>query len=189
MVFAFARCRNVLPLASFLIPRTFRHNATTPLAWQWQYTADTNFIFDFALVFTTPNNGPPIRIDVTIIPKVYRHATYSKRSAFLCRPDAQDTQFKISTAVHDYIPRLGNCAAAGRPKPYAAINSDYATAHPEEYAWLQGRLDQTAPKVHDFVQNKAGLTLSPTQSRLKIAVVHSGGGKRAMLHSLGTYGR
>ena len=148
---------------------------------------DTNFVYDYALVFSTPNNGPAIRIDMTIIPKVYRNG--GKYSAFLCRPDAQDTQFNISTAVRDYIPRTGDCGAAGRAKPYAAMSSDYATAHPEEAAWLQGRLDNTAREVQKFVQNKAGLSLNLTQSRLKIAVVHSGGGKRAMLHSLGTLER
>lgn len=152
---------------------------------------DTSFIFDYALVFSTPSTD--IRIDMTIVPKVYRAqtATEGRSSGFLCRPDGQNMPVNFSSnfaaAMPSYIPRQGDCTGAtNRAAPYAAISSAYDHAHPEEHTWLQGRLDKTAVKVQQFVA-KAGLTLDATQSRLKIALVHSGGGKRAMIHSLGTH--
>ena len=146
----------------------------------------TSFIFDYAIIFTTP--GGPVRIDLTIIPKVFRNANVARASAFLCRPDGQSAQFPISPAVSDYIPRLDNCADhTTRDAPYARIDSTYSGAHPEEAVWLQGRLAVTGPKVKMFVQNRnPNWVLDDTQAKLKIAVVHSGGGKRAMLQSLGT---
>jgi hypothetical protein len=144
---------------------------------------DSNFIFDYALVFKSP--GGFVRIDVTIIPKVYRNGGVPEASAFLCRPDGNDMPFPSSPAVSSYIPHPGACSAGGRDAPYALINSTYAGAHPEEEAWLRSRLDKTAPKVQSFVRNKISMDLNDTEARLKIAVVHSGGGKRAMLQSLG----
>lgn len=157
---------------------------------------DTKFVFDYALVFNT-STGLNWRIDMTIIPKVFRYAnadpasTLPPPSAFLCRPDGKDTEFSMSPAVKDYIPQSGNCTAGGRSAPYARISYTYAVAHPEEEEWLQKRLAVTGPEVRHFVKDHLGplgYTLSPAEARLKIAVVHSGGGKRAMLQSLGTCG-
>jgi hypothetical protein len=125
-----------------------------------------------------------VRIDLTIIPKLFRYDSYS--SAFLCRPDGQETQFSMTAKVSDYIPRPGNCADhTNRAAPFGIVDSAYETVHPEEYAWLQGRLGVTGPKVKSFVQDKIGRTLTDGQAKLKIAVANSGGGKRAMLQSLG----
>lgn len=157
-------------------------NSSTPVSSQ--------FIFDYVLLFSSPTNPTPsvpnVRIDLTIIPKVWR--TGGIASAFLCRPDGSDPQFPMSPAVQNYIPRQGSCTPPGqtRPAPFALIDSTYKGAHPEEAAWLDGRLNVIAPRVQAFVQQRAGRSLTLDQAKLKIAVTHSGGGKRAMLNSLGT---
>jgi hypothetical protein len=168
------------------------HTYTRSLA---SISVDTSLIFDYALVFQAPNAPDGyIRIDLTIIPKVFRNANANPDtaetlpSAFLCRPDGNEMTFKLSTAVKDYVPQQGSCAAHTNrtQNAYALIDSTYAGAHPEEKDWLDGRLAVTGPKVQDFVFNKLQLNLTDAQAKLKIAVVHSGGGKRAMLQSLGT---
>lgn len=140
------------------------------------HTVVSSHIYDFALVFTRPNN-PPVRIDLTIIPKVFRNGNLA--TASLCRP---------SPATAQYIPRKGSCNTRNSRAPnLARISSDYALAHPEEKAWLDGRLGVTGPLVMSFVRGQNSTwVLGEVQSKLKIAIVHSGGGKRAMLQSIGT---
>lgn len=150
------------------------------------HIVDSQYIFDYALIFKTPDPAYPLmRIDLTIIPKVYRRD--SPVSAFLCRPDPGRSNGPVELAanIYDYVPQKGSCNASGRAFPYSIASSDYATTHPEERTWLQGRLDKTAQAVQQFVAD-AGFSLNISESRLKIAIAHSGGGKRAMLHSFGT---
>jgi hypothetical protein len=145
----------------------------------------SSYIFDYAIIIKKAD-GSLIRLDLTIVPKVYRYG--KPATAFLCTPDAEQDS-PVTERIVDYIPRTtSNCAVyTPRSPPYAIAASDYASLHPEEAEWLQERLDKTAPQVQQFVAGKltGGKTLSPPEARLKIAVANTGGGKRAMLHSLG----
>lgn len=146
----------------------------------------SSYIYDYAIIIKQAN-GALARLDLTIVPKVFRNR--EPVSAFLCRPDSAADPSFLTPAVADYIPRTtSDCGAHAplRSAPYAIASSDYATLHPEEAAWLQGRLDKTAPTIQQFVASKlTGKTLDATEARLKLAVANTGGGKRAMLHSIG----
>lgn len=110
------------------------------------------------------------------------------REAFLCKPDGSAEPVQLASTLKGYIPRTDTCSAhTTRSAPYALAGTTFAALHPEEAAWLEERLDKTAPSVKAFVERKlVGETLTNDQARLKIAIANSGGGKRAMLHSLGT---
>lgn len=165
----------------FLVPQPIPNPTLTPNTTTIP-TVSSSYIFDFAIIITLPS-GTPARLDFTLIPLVYRYA--DPVNAYLCRPDRfPDGQ------VSDYIPQTTpNCGAhTGRASPYAIASGDYATLHPEEAAWLSGRLAKTSASVKQFVDQKlsgTGKMLSLTEAQLRIAVGHTGGGKRAMLHSMG----
>lgn len=135
------------------------------------------------------------------MPKVFRNANFFSSSGFLCRPDGieGDQCFPaqgetginsyVSPDVASYIPRLAPCANhTSRMAPYARQSMNYTALHPEEAAWSAQRLNKTAPAIQSFVASQlSGKSLSQTQARLKVAFANVGGGKRAMLHSLGEY--
>jgi hypothetical protein len=86
------------------------------------------------------------------------------------------------------MPKSKECSSATtRKAPYQISNDSYPFLRPEENAWLQTRLSRTAPAVRAFVR-KAKLKMSQAESGLRIAVAHTGGGKRAMLNSFGESG-
>ena len=135
------------------------------------------------------------------MPKVFRNANFFSSSGFLCRPDGivGDQCFLaqgetginsyVSPDVASYIPRLAPCANhTSRMAPYARQSMNYTALHPEEAAWSAQRLNKIAPAIQSFVASQlSGKSLSDTQARLKVAFANVGGGKRAMLHSLGEY--
>ena len=127
----------------------------------------------------------------TTVPKVFRTlATLPGPSAFLCRPDGSSDPVRLSSSLQDYIPRSGTCSqGTTRSKPYVKSGPGitFETLHPEEAAWLPSRQAKTTPAIEAFVNNRlANSGLPPlTGSNLKVAVANSGGGKRALLHSLG----
>ena len=144
----------------------------------------SSFIFDYAIIIQL-QNGTNIRLDMTIVPRVFRwYSGVKKSSAYLCRPDGASD---ITRFVNEYIPRSANCSDhTSRPSPYAITSPNFTVLHPEEAGWLEQRLDRTAPKVQQFVASSlTGKTLDAKEARLKVAIANTGGGKRALLHSLG----
>jgi hypothetical protein len=85
---------------------------------------------------------------------------------------------------------VDDCAAqvsAHRSQPYYSLDSaNFAQLHPEENQWVNSRLDKVEVEIRKRIQ-KIGQTLGGLDDpRLKIAISHSGGGKRSMFHSTGT---
>lgn len=150
------------------------------------YTA-TSYIYDYAILFSGPD-GVLQRLDLTIVPKVFRRST--PHSGYLCKPDGSKDSIQLSSYLRDYIPRTGACSAHTTRSAPCILSSpapDFAALHPEEAAWLARRLDKTSPLVKSFVSSHlpGKAPLDDTQARLRIGFSNMGGGKRATVYSLG----
>jgi hypothetical protein len=139
-----------------------------------------SFIFDYALVIEDCGGGEVVgRLDLTLVPRVRR----GRATAHLCKPGRGALR-----DLRAYLPYSTPCSAlTSRAAPFVLDAPGFEDLHPEEATWVEGRLDVTGPLMDEFVAAYLGegYRLTKAQSRLRIGVAHSGGGKRAAANSFG----
>jgi len=86
------------------------------------------------------------------------------------------------------LPELKPCHSLPQATRGIKNGNTFATLHPEEEQWVVSRNAITRPKIVDYVTthlSAGALPASTADQNLKIAIVNSGGGKRAFFNSIG----